>query len=140
MHDASAFNLLALLAPDFDLDLKKRMFVPSLRFTPATSLAPVSSKEPSFVTPFSFRIAAPDLSRNSLGLRQDRRHRPGSAHRERRLRSRLHGTALLASGAHFEIPCISADINGCKEGARLSIEVICYSCPCDSMLFTNSRY
>jgi FkbM family methyltransferase len=32
MHDASAFNLLALLAPHFDLDLKKRMFVPSFRF------------------------------------------------------------------------------------------------------------
>jgi len=32
MHDASAFKLLALLAPHFDLDLKKRMFVPSFRF------------------------------------------------------------------------------------------------------------
>ena len=32
MHDASAFNLLALLAPHFDLDLKKGMFVPSFRF------------------------------------------------------------------------------------------------------------
>jgi FkbM family methyltransferase len=38
MHDASAFNLLALLAPHFDLDLKKRMFVPSFRFH-ACSLA-----------------------------------------------------------------------------------------------------
>ena len=32
MHDNSAFDLLALLAPHFDLDLKKRMFVPSFRF------------------------------------------------------------------------------------------------------------
>lgn len=32
MHDVSAFKLLALLAQDFDLDLKKRMFVPSFRF------------------------------------------------------------------------------------------------------------
>jgi len=32
MHDASGFKLLALLAPHFDLDLKKRMFVPSFRF------------------------------------------------------------------------------------------------------------
>jgi hypothetical protein len=32
MHDVSGFNLLALLAPHFDLDLKKRMFVPSFRF------------------------------------------------------------------------------------------------------------
>jgi hypothetical protein len=32
MHDASAFNLLALLAPHFDLDLKKRIFVPLFRF------------------------------------------------------------------------------------------------------------
>ena len=32
MHDVSAFKLLALLAPHFDLDLKKRMFVPSFRF------------------------------------------------------------------------------------------------------------
>ena len=32
MHDASGFELLALLAPHFDLDLKKRMFVPSFRF------------------------------------------------------------------------------------------------------------
>jgi FkbM family methyltransferase len=32
MHDASAFDLLALLATHFDLDLKKRMFVPSFRF------------------------------------------------------------------------------------------------------------
>jgi FkbM family methyltransferase len=32
MHDASAFPLLALLAPHFDLDLKKRMFAPSFRF------------------------------------------------------------------------------------------------------------
>lgn len=32
MHDASAFPLLALLAPHFDLDLKKRMFAPTFRF------------------------------------------------------------------------------------------------------------
>lgn len=32
MHDASGFDLLALLAPHFDLDLKKRMFAPSFRF------------------------------------------------------------------------------------------------------------
>jgi FkbM family methyltransferase len=32
MHDVSGFNLLTLLAPHFDLDLKKRMFVPSFRF------------------------------------------------------------------------------------------------------------
>ena len=32
MHDVSAFKLLTLLAPHFDLDLKKSMFVPSFRF------------------------------------------------------------------------------------------------------------
>jgi FkbM family methyltransferase len=32
MHDASAFQLLALLAPHFDLDLKKTMFAPFFRF------------------------------------------------------------------------------------------------------------
>jgi FkbM family methyltransferase len=32
MHDASAFPLLALLAPHFDLDVKKRMFAPTFRF------------------------------------------------------------------------------------------------------------
>jgi FkbM family methyltransferase len=32
MHDVSGFKLLTLLAPHFDLDLKKRMFVPSFRF------------------------------------------------------------------------------------------------------------
>jgi FkbM family methyltransferase len=32
MHDVSAFKLLALLAPYFDLDLKKRMFAPFFRF------------------------------------------------------------------------------------------------------------
>jgi FkbM family methyltransferase len=32
LHDVSAFKLLMLLAPHFDLDLKKRMFVPSFRF------------------------------------------------------------------------------------------------------------
>ena len=33
MHDVSAFKLLALLAPNFDLDLKKRMFRPVLSFS-----------------------------------------------------------------------------------------------------------
>src|SRR5436190_4781159 len=32
MHDVSGFNLLAFLAPHFDLDLRKRMFAPSFRF------------------------------------------------------------------------------------------------------------
>jgi FkbM family methyltransferase len=32
MHDVSAFKVLSLLAPQFDLDLKKRMFVPFFRF------------------------------------------------------------------------------------------------------------
>ncbi len=32
MHDVSGFTLLTLLAPHFDLDLKKRMFVPFFRF------------------------------------------------------------------------------------------------------------
>lgn len=32
MHDDSGFKLLALLAPYFDLDLKKRMFAPYFRF------------------------------------------------------------------------------------------------------------
>jgi FkbM family methyltransferase len=32
MHDEAAFQLLALLAPHFDLDLKKRMFAPFFRF------------------------------------------------------------------------------------------------------------
>ncbi len=32
MHDESAFKLLALLAPHFDLDMKKRMFAPFFRF------------------------------------------------------------------------------------------------------------
>jgi FkbM family methyltransferase len=32
IHDSSGFDLLALLAPHFDLDLKKRMFVPFFRF------------------------------------------------------------------------------------------------------------
>jgi FkbM family methyltransferase len=32
MHDELAFRLLALLAPHFDLDLKKRMFAPFFRF------------------------------------------------------------------------------------------------------------
>jgi FkbM family methyltransferase len=32
IHDSCGFDLLALLAPHFDLDLKKRMFVPFFRF------------------------------------------------------------------------------------------------------------
>ena len=32
MHDASAFQILALLAPHFDLDLRKQMFKPCFRF------------------------------------------------------------------------------------------------------------
>ena len=32
MHDASAFKILALLAPHFDFDLRKRMFSPCFRF------------------------------------------------------------------------------------------------------------
>src|SRR5438067_3736185 len=32
MHDETAFQLLALLAPHFDFDLKKRMFAPFFRF------------------------------------------------------------------------------------------------------------
>lgn len=32
MHDVSGFELLTLLAPHFDLDLKKRMFVLFFRF------------------------------------------------------------------------------------------------------------
>jgi FkbM family methyltransferase len=47
MHDASAFNLLALLAPHFDLDLKKRMFVPSFRFH-ACNLACVQQLQGTF--------------------------------------------------------------------------------------------
>ena len=47
MHDASAFHLLALLAPHFDLDLKKRMFVPSFRFH-ACNLACVAELQGTF--------------------------------------------------------------------------------------------
>jgi FkbM family methyltransferase len=47
MHDLTAFNLLALLAPHFDLDLKKRMFVPSFRFH-ACNLACVRELQGSF--------------------------------------------------------------------------------------------
>ena len=47
MHDQSAFNLLALLAPHFDLDLKKRMFVPSFRFH-ACNLACVQKLQGTF--------------------------------------------------------------------------------------------
>lgn len=32
MHDASAFEILARLAPHFDLDLRKQMFAPTFRF------------------------------------------------------------------------------------------------------------
>ena len=47
MHDASAFPLLALLAPHFDLDLKKRMFGPSFRFH-ACNLACVGQLQGTF--------------------------------------------------------------------------------------------
>ena len=47
MHDASAFPLLALLAPHFDLDLKKRMFAPTFRFH-ACNLACVSELRGTF--------------------------------------------------------------------------------------------
>jgi hypothetical protein len=47
MHDASAFHLLALLGPHFDLDLKKRMFVPSFRFH-ACNLASVRQLQGTF--------------------------------------------------------------------------------------------
>ena len=47
MHDASGFDLLALLAPHFDLDLKKRMFAPSFRFH-ACNLACVRQMQGSF--------------------------------------------------------------------------------------------
>jgi FkbM family methyltransferase len=47
MHDESAFPLLALLAPHFDLDLKKRMFAPFFRFH-ACNLACVQQLRGSF--------------------------------------------------------------------------------------------
>jgi FkbM family methyltransferase len=47
MHDESAFPLLALLAPHFDLDLKKRMFAPFFRFH-ACNLACVQQLKGSF--------------------------------------------------------------------------------------------
>jgi FkbM family methyltransferase len=47
MHDASAFNLLQLLAPHFDLDLKKRMFVAAFRFH-ACNLACVQQLQGTF--------------------------------------------------------------------------------------------
>ena len=47
MHDESAFQLLALLAPHFDLDLKKRMFAPFFRFH-ACNLACVQQLKGSF--------------------------------------------------------------------------------------------
>jgi FkbM family methyltransferase len=47
MHDASAFKLLALLAPYFDLDLKKSMFAPFFRFH-ACNLACVSQLRGTF--------------------------------------------------------------------------------------------
>jgi len=47
MHDESAFELLALLAPHFDLDLKKRMFAPFFRFH-ACNLACVQELKGSF--------------------------------------------------------------------------------------------
>jgi FkbM family methyltransferase len=54
MHDASAFKLLLLLAPHFDLDLKKKMFGPSFRFH-ACNLAHARQLEgTSIATHFSF--------------------------------------------------------------------------------------
>jgi FkbM family methyltransferase len=47
MHDESAFQLLALLAPHFDFDLKKRMFAPFFRFH-ACNLACVQQLKGSF--------------------------------------------------------------------------------------------
>ncbi len=47
MHDELAFPLLALLAPHFDLDLKKRMFAPFFRFH-ACNLASVQQLKGSF--------------------------------------------------------------------------------------------
>jgi len=47
MHDASAFKILALLAPHFDLDLRKRMFSPCFRFH-ACNLAEVAKLKHGF--------------------------------------------------------------------------------------------
>ena len=47
MHDVSGFKLLTLLTPHFDLDLKKRMFVPSFRFH-ACNLACVRELQSTF--------------------------------------------------------------------------------------------
>jgi FkbM family methyltransferase len=47
LHDSSGFELLRLLAPHFDLDLKKRMFIPSFRFH-ACNLACVRELRGSF--------------------------------------------------------------------------------------------
>jgi FkbM family methyltransferase len=47
MHDTSAFSILTLLAPHFDLDLKKRMFVPFFRFH-ACNLANARSLQGTF--------------------------------------------------------------------------------------------
>jgi FkbM family methyltransferase len=47
IHDSSGFDLLALLAPHFDLDLKKRMFVPFFRFH-ACNLAHVKELQGTF--------------------------------------------------------------------------------------------
>lgn len=47
MHDTSGFRLLALLAPHFDLDLKKKMFTPFFRFH-ACNLANASALRGTF--------------------------------------------------------------------------------------------
>lgn len=47
MHDASGFKLMTLLAPHFDLDFKKRMFVSPFRFH-ACNLACVSQLKGAF--------------------------------------------------------------------------------------------
>ncbi|MDP9254707.1 MAG: FkbM family methyltransferase, partial [Verrucomicrobiota bacterium] len=50
MHNASAFKILELLAPHFDLDLKKMMFSPFFRFH-ACNLAHVSQLRGTFDPP-----------------------------------------------------------------------------------------
>jgi FkbM family methyltransferase len=45
LHDASAFALLARLAPHFDLDLKKRLFSPLFRFHACNISAASSLRE-----------------------------------------------------------------------------------------------
>ena len=47
MHDVSGFGVLALLAPHFNLDLKKKMFSPLFRFH-ACNLANVAELQGTF--------------------------------------------------------------------------------------------